>query len=70
MHDEASADATNAAESETNTPVTDAEQSAPARGANDADRPDRLPPAVAVGVMVLLLLCATLVLVAWNRAPV
>ncbi len=36
----------------------------------DADRPDRLTPAVAVGVMALLLLCAVIVLVAWNRAPV
>ena len=38
--------------------------------ADEVNRPDRLTPAVAVGVMALLLLCAVLVLVAWNRATV
>ena len=70
MEDEIRVDAPDAAEARPNVPVNDEERPAPARLAHDADRPDQLPLAVAVGVMVLLLICATLVLVAWNRAPV
>ncbi len=70
MHDEAITELTEVAQSEPSASTIDTEQRALTGTTLDADRPSRLPPAVAVGVMVLLLLCATLVLVAWNRAPV
>ena len=69
MNDEPSTPTESASEAPL-APMTDPRQQDRPTFETLADRPDRLTPAVAVGVMALLLLCAALVLVAWNRAPV
>lgn len=70
MHGEPRSEESESTEVEASAPATEAERPPLLDVATEADRPDRLTPAVAVGVLVLLLLCTALVLVAWNRAPV